>query len=171
MKIRALSANRPLGQWGVAQTPVGAAVLGFAQEGIFWLSFGAEQSAIDELHDFWGAELPRDDAEAQTIADKIFIKGGETSYDILAEGSPFQLNAWNALLAVPFGSRITYGQLATQAGCPGASRAIGTAIGKNNISYLVPCHRIVRSGGSPGNYRWGSHVKSALLDWEQRSNK
>lgn len=82
------------------------------------------------------------------------------------EGSEFQLSAWKALLKIPIGKLTTYGELANSIGKPKASRAIGTAIGKNPIAYLIPCHRVVQTSGKIGGYMWGSTRKRVLIGWE-----
>jgi AraC family transcriptional regulator of adaptative response/methylated-DNA-[protein]-cysteine methyltransferase len=148
----------------VVATPVGEAVLGFTAEGIVWLSFGPDTG---ELAEFWrGGRLVEERRAAQELADRLFVRGGAPEQTLLVEGTPFRLKAWRALLTASFGERITYAQLAERAGCPKGARSVGTAIGRNNISFLIPCHRIVRADGSVGGYRWGAKVKRALLEWE-----
>lgn len=82
------------------------------------------------------------------------------------QGTPFQLQVWEALLGIPEGNLTTYGELAMKLGNPGASRAIGSAVGANPIAYLIPCHRVIRSDGGFGGYRWGTERKRQLLGWE-----
>lgn len=84
-------------------------------------------------------------------------------------GTDFQKSVWLALLAIPFGGRTSYGRVAEQVGRPKASRAVGSAVGANPISLLIPCHRVLPSAGGPGNYRWGADRKRALLDAEAES--
>jgi AraC family transcriptional regulator, regulatory protein of adaptative response / methylated-DNA-[protein]-cysteine methyltransferase len=86
------------------------------------------------------------------------------------KGSPFQIKIWNLLLQIPFGSTRTYGDLALQIGQKNAARAVGTAIGKNPVAILIPCHRVVQNSGKLGGYRWGLERKKALLDWEFSKN-
>ncbi|MGB7875063.1 MAG: MGMT family protein, partial [Anaerolineales bacterium] len=73
---------------------------------------------------------------------------------------------WEALLQIPLGAVTSYQGLAEQAGRPGASRAVGTALGRNPIAVLIPCHRVIRKMGEFGNYRYGTIRKKALLGWE-----
>lgn len=82
------------------------------------------------------------------------------------KGSDFQLKVWQALLRIPMGSLQTYGDLAAQIRRPGASRALGTAIGCNPVAFLIPCHRVIQSTGAIGGYRWGPTRKTALIGWE-----
>ncbi len=81
-------------------------------------------------------------------------------------GTNFQLKVWNALLAIPIGNKTTYQSIAKQIGHAKAFRAVGTAIGKNPISLLVPCHRVIRSDGKLGGYRWGIPIKEKILNLE-----
>jgi AraC family transcriptional regulator of adaptative response/methylated-DNA-[protein]-cysteine methyltransferase len=81
-------------------------------------------------------------------------------------GTPFQLRVWRALLKVQPGTLVSYGKLAAASGNPNASRATGTAVGSNAISFLIPCHRVIRETGISGNYRWGAVRKRAILAWE-----
>jgi len=84
-------------------------------------------------------------------------------------GTDFQKSVWRKLLDIPFGARTSYGQIAAELGNPKASRAVGSAVGANPVSLLVPCHRVLPSSGKSGNYRWGADRKLALLDAEQAS--
>jgi AraC family transcriptional regulator, regulatory protein of adaptative response / methylated-DNA-[protein]-cysteine methyltransferase len=86
-------------------------------------------------------------------------------------GTEFQLRVWEALRKIPFGARRTYGEIAHSVGTPKASRAVGTACGKNRVALLVPCHRAVRSDGSEGGYRWGEWRKGKLLERERSSEE
>ncbi len=81
-------------------------------------------------------------------------------------GGPFQIKVWEALLRVPEGQVTTYSDIAASIGHPAAVRAVGTAVGRNPISWLIPCHRAIRREGGLGGYHWGLPVKRALLAWE-----
>ena len=83
-----------------------------------------------------------------------------------SRGTNFQLKVWQALLAVPAGKLVTYGDLASMIGAPNAQRAVGSAVGANPVSYLIPCHRVIRSLGVLGNYGGGKTRKQALIGWE-----
>lgn len=85
---------------------------------------------------------------------------------LVLQGSPFQIQVWQALLTVPSGHRRCYQDLACQLGKASACRAVASAVAKNKIAYLIPCHRIVRKQGGAGHYRWGKNRKNALLHWE-----
>ena len=81
-------------------------------------------------------------------------------------GAPFQLKVWEALLQIPSGHVTTYSEIAQSIGRPRAVRAVGTAVGRNPVSWLIPCHRALRKSGALGGYHWGLPVKRALLAWE-----
>ncbi|MBB4079433.1 AraC family transcriptional regulator of adaptative response/methylated-DNA-[protein]-cysteine methyltransferase [Lewinella aquimaris] len=81
-------------------------------------------------------------------------------------GTSFQLQVWKALLRIPTGQAVAYGDLARAIGKPAASRAVGTAIGSNPIAYLIPCHRVIRGDGQSGGYRWGPERKAIINGWE-----
>ncbi len=81
-------------------------------------------------------------------------------------GAPFQIKVWEALLQVPTGTVTTYSEIATAIGSPKAVRAVGTAVGRNPVSWLIPCHRALRKSGELGGYHWGLNRKRAMLAWE-----
>lgn len=93
-----------------------------------------------------------------------WLDSGQAPLDLL--GTPFQLKVWQALLTIPQGQTRSYQQIAQQINRPKAVRAVGTAIGKNPVSWIVPCHRVVRSNGQVGQYYWGSKLKQQLLQHE-----
>ncbi|WP_186648089.1 methylated-DNA--[protein]-cysteine S-methyltransferase [Fluviispira vulneris] len=82
-------------------------------------------------------------------------------------GTPFQIKVWQSLLSVPFGSHMTYSQLAMNANLPNSCRAVANAIGANPIAYFIPCHRILRKDGGLGGYRWGINRKKLMLSFEE----
>ena len=81
-------------------------------------------------------------------------------------GAPFQIKVWEALLNIPSGHVTTYSEIARAIGHPRAVRAVGTAVGRNPVSFLIPCHRALRKSGALGGYHWGLPVKRAILAWE-----
>jgi AraC family transcriptional regulator of adaptative response/methylated-DNA-[protein]-cysteine methyltransferase len=81
-------------------------------------------------------------------------------------GAPFQIKVWEALLSIPSGHVSTYSEIADAIGHPKAVRAVGTAVGRNPVSYLIPCHRALRKSGGLGGYHWGLPVKRAMLAYE-----
>ncbi|WP_318310117.1 methylated-DNA--[protein]-cysteine S-methyltransferase [Flagellimonas crocea] len=86
------------------------------------------------------------------------------------KGTPFQLKVWETLIKIPEGSLLSYGRVASMIGEPKASKAVGSAIGSNPIAFLIPCHRVIKSTGEFGEYKWGSPKKTALIGWEAAQN-
>lgn len=82
------------------------------------------------------------------------------------QGTPFQLKVWETLLKVPMGGLTTYGSIAGAIESPKAYRAVGTAVAQNPVAFLIPCHRVIQSGGAIGQYHWGSTRKAAMIGWE-----
>jgi AraC family transcriptional regulator of adaptative response/methylated-DNA-[protein]-cysteine methyltransferase len=138
--------------------------------GLFFLSNNRdEEKQIEGLRRQWPAAALRRDGDAgRKYADRIFSiePGGASPIPLLLNGTNFQINVWKALLKIPAGTLVTYQQLAAAAGTPGAVRAVGTAVGRNPISFLIPCHRVIRKSGAFGNYGGGVDRKKALLAWE-----
>jgi methylated-DNA-[protein]-cysteine S-methyltransferase len=100
-----------------------------------------------------------------------YFAGTRTAFDVKLrlEGTPFQVAVWSALRDIPYGETTSYGELARRVGRPGASRAVGAANGRNPISILVPCHRVIGADGSLTGYGWGNERKAWLLDHERQS--
>ena len=148
----------------------GSAVIGWTSRGICFLQFA--QDDIDDLVQRLRAQWPRarfvhDDAAARQTAGQVFgHHEAPGKLHVLLRGTNFQIKVWEALLEVPAGQVLSYGQLAARAGNPRAARAVGSAIGANQIGYLIPCHRIIRESGESGQYRWGPERKAAMLGWE-----
>ena len=92
--------------------------------------------------------------------------GGKGEAKLLLSGSPLQIKVWEALLNIPTGFVTTYSDIASQIGKPKAVRAVGTAVGRNPVSWLIPCHRALRKSGGLGGYHWGLPVKRTMLAWE-----
>jgi AraC family transcriptional regulator of adaptative response/methylated-DNA-[protein]-cysteine methyltransferase len=157
-------------RYGWAPCPFGMALMAFGERGLCELAFHdvIDEGAALRLRGEWPrARWQRDDAAAEKIAEQIFARPLERGrLHLLLRGTNFQLRVWKALLAVREGERVSYAQLAQLAGSPGASRAVGSAMARNRIAYLIPCHRVIRGDGSTGEYRWGVERKLALQAWE-----
>ena len=159
---------------GIADSPFGPCLLGEGPRGICHLSFiDADTDAIQwaALQQSWPqGRVLRDDRTAAILASRIFAPPGnskpQSPLRACVRGTAFQVQVWRALLQIPPGAVVSYGQLATALGKPTAARAVGTAIGRNALAYLVPCHRVIRETGVMGDYRWGRIRKRAILAWE-----
>jgi len=164
-------------KWGRHTTPFGSALLGLTGRGLCHLSFlpssqpDAVAEALAELRSHWPeariAEAPEETAD---LAEAIFSPVSEANQvrplSLLLKGTNFQIKVWSALLRLPPATLTTYGRLANLLGIPGAARAVGSALGRNPIGYLIPCHRVIRGMGLFGEYRWGSVRKKAMVAWE-----
>ena len=167
---------------GIADTPFGPALFGVTARGLCHLAFLEEEDeegigALAALRQAWPeAALVADAPEAATLARTIFpgsppagsesVQAPPQPLSLLLKGTNFQLRVWEALLRIPPGALTTYGRLAKALESPGAARAVGTAVGRNPIAYLIPCHRVIREEGTLGGYRWDPVRKEAILGWE-----
>jgi AraC family transcriptional regulator of adaptative response/methylated-DNA-[protein]-cysteine methyltransferase len=152
--------------WGWFDSPFGRIVAAGTDKGLCGMGFAAEmgEAALPDLLTRWpGAETREDPARLRDWVSQAF--GGQGAHLHLI-GAPFQIKVWEALLRVPSGHVTTYGDIATTIGAPKAVRAVGTAVGRNPISYLIPCHRALRRDGALGGYHWGLPVKRAILAYE-----
>lgn len=158
--------------YGYHPTPFGMCFIAVAERGICRLHFIDEDNKRDEFTVFakkWHlARLIHDPEYTQTIVHRIFSKGySETDpMKVIVKGTNFQLKVWEALLRVPYGSVATFNQLAHMIGEPASVRPVATAVGKNPIPFLIPCHRIIATNGSMGTYHWGRVRKKLILGSE-----
>lgn len=156
--------------YGVHSTPFGECLIGVTSRGICHLAFvdANLNDAILELKSNWPrAKFKRVKTETAKIVKTIFGNKRKGKLSLLLKGTPFQIKVWEALLRVPEGAVTSYSALAEVVDSPRAARAIGTAVGSNEVAYLIPCHRVIRETGVIGDYRWGTTRKRALLTWEQ----
>lgn len=159
---------------GIADTPFGACVVGSTPRGIGHLAFveGPTRAAAERaLRSDWPrARIAWDDAAIAKLVAPVFVHDAEarTSSPLRAyvRGSDFQVRVWRALLRIEPGTLVSYGALADALGHRSAARAVGSAVAKNSIAVLIPCHRVIRETGVLGEYRWGKERKRALLAWE-----
>ena len=159
--------------YAIHPTPFGDGLIAITRRGICRLQFldsETPEAAIAKLQKAWPQAQLRENRNAtlETV-ERIFSRDtdkGEKPLPLLLQGTNFQLKVWQALLEVPESCVVSYGYLARKIGCPGSSRAVGTALGNNPIGYLIPCHRVLRNDGAIGGYRWGSERKLAILGRE-----
>lgn len=157
-------------RYGFHPTPFGDCLIAVTPRGICHLAFVAPVSRDDALarlvHDWPLAQLVPDQDATRAAAAKAFPPPGSSALPSLAlhvKGTNFQLKVWNALLQIPPGEVTTYGAIARNLGDPNASRAVGSAVGANPVSYLIPCHRVIRASGELGGYAWGVNRKRVML--------
>lgn len=163
--------------YGIHSTPFGPALLANTRRGLCHLSFLPSDlepdaaRAIAGLEEEWpGANLVEDPAATAELARAVFYphdsEPPKAPLSLFLKGTNHQIKVWNALLRIPWGTVTTYGKLAKVLGAPGSARAVGSAVGKNPLAYLIPCHRVIRQTGAFGEYRWGAQRKKAILGWE-----
>ena len=156
-------------RWGWQDSPFGGALVMATDRGICGIGFAAETGAeavmADLLSRWPKADFVEDPMMLRPWALSAFGAGDEAA-PIHAIGAPFQIKVWEALLAIPSGHVTTYSDIAAAIGNPRAVRAVGSAVGRNPVSWLIPCHRALRKTGELGGYHWGLNVKRALLAWE-----
>ncbi|AHM62761.1 methylated-DNA--protein-cysteine methyltransferase [Flammeovirgaceae bacterium 311] len=153
-------AESPFGDILVASTPKGICYMAFAEN---------RQTALADLqHHFPNAQFRQMPDLAQQNALYIFSHDWSrlNQVKLHLKGTEFQLKVWEALLKIPMGQLSTYGGIADSISGRGASRAVGTAIGSNPVAFLIPCHRVILSGGALGGYMWGTTRKTAMIGWE-----
>jgi O-6-methylguanine DNA methyltransferase len=158
--------------YGRHGTPFGDCLIAATPRGICHLLFlgtDPQEPAEPLLRREWPrADMQPDPSTTQVLRDRIFTPRANNS-DPLAlcvKGTNFQIQVWQALLQIPPGKTTTYRGLATAIGRPTAARAVGNALGRNPVAYVIPCHRVIRESGELGGFRWGLERKAALLAWE-----
>lgn len=160
--------------WGAAPSPFGIAVMTTTPYGISGIGFADDESGIEaafeDLAGRWPkARFSRDDRQIAPLAARVFDPrkwDPERPVRVVLIGTDFEVKVWETLLKVPCGRATTYREVANRIGRPSASRAVGAAVGKNPISFVVPCHRVVGSNGDLTGYHWGLPRKRAILGWE-----
>jgi AraC family transcriptional regulator of adaptative response/methylated-DNA-[protein]-cysteine methyltransferase len=161
-------------KFGFHPSPFGECFIAVTPRGICQLAFVNPVSRHDALerlkHDWPRAELRADQSATREAVARAFPIGGSRKLPPLSlhiKGTNFQLKVWEALLQIPDGGVTTYGDIAGALHLPGASRAVGSAVGSNPVSWLIPCHRVIRSTGELGGYAWGIERKKVMLMKEQ----
>ncbi|MGA2475075.1 MAG: bifunctional helix-turn-helix domain-containing protein/methylated-DNA--[protein]-cysteine S-methyltransferase [Terriglobia bacterium] len=159
--------------YGYHPSPFGECLLAVTGRGICGLGFVGQGGRAQALEDFkrrWpAAEFQENPQKTRISIARIFSpkkRNGSNPVKLLLMGTNFQVKVWEALLRIPPGSMVCYEDLARQLGKPSAARAVGSAVGRNPISFLIPCHRAIHKMGITGDYHWGAARKKAMLAWE-----
>lgn len=154
--------------WGWFDSPFGELLAMGTDSGLCGLAFVADcgrEAAFSDLASRWRlAEFVERTEAIEGWVRSALKQEGETRLFLL--GTPFQIKVWEALLQIPSGHVSTYSGIARHIGHDSAVRATGTAVGRNPVSWLIPCHRIIQKSGRLGGYHWGLTVKRSLLAWE-----
>ncbi|GAA5069564.1 methylated-DNA--[protein]-cysteine S-methyltransferase [Lysobacter panacisoli] len=162
-------------RWSIADTALGRALVATTERGICMIELGEDDGALEaKLRDeFPNARLERVDAgrdeflapRLRAVADAL--AGRQAQVPVHLIGTAFQKKVWDALMKIPRGQTRSYAQIAQQIGHPRATRAVASACAGNHVAIVVPCHRVVRSDGSLGGYRWGLPLKQRVLERER----
>lgn len=156
-------------RYGFHPSPFGETLLAVTERGVCGLAFvtpPTRAKRLRELGERWPLSQLVEDADAtRDYAARIFA-AAPGPVRVIARGTNFEARVWQALLEVQPGTATTYGALAEAISAPQAARAVGQAVGRNPVGYLIPCHRVLRSTGAFGGYRWGTERKRAMLAFE-----
>jgi AraC family transcriptional regulator of adaptative response/methylated-DNA-[protein]-cysteine methyltransferase len=159
--------------YGFHPSPFGLALVMTTERGLAGLAFadpGEERAALADMRGRWPkAVYVEDAARTAPIAKRIFDSGEwrpDRPLRVVLIGTDFEVRVWETLLGIPLGRATTYSDIANKLGKPKASRAVGAAVGKNPISFVVPCHRVLGRSGDITGYHWGLTRKRAMLGWE-----
>lgn len=157
--------------YGFHPSPFGIALAMVTEHGLCGLSFsdeGGDQAALKDMTSRWpNAQYTEDSARTAPYVARVF--GNITDNQpirITMIGSDFEISVWESLLKIPMGKAVAYGDIASAIGKPKAARAVGAAVGRNPISFVVPCHRALGKSGALTGYHWGLTRKKAILGWE-----
>jgi len=160
-------------RFGFHPSPFGEAILVATERGLAGLGFvdgGDRLAALDDMRRRWrSADYVEDQAATAPLARRIFDAAGwrgDQPLRVVLIGTDFEVRVWQTLLRIPLGRATTYSDIASHIGRPTASRAVGAAVGKNPISFVVPCHRVLGRSGALTGYHWGLTRKQAILGWE-----
>jgi AraC family transcriptional regulator of adaptative response/methylated-DNA-[protein]-cysteine methyltransferase len=156
--------------YSFAESPFGEIIVASTAKGICHLAFvSKEADALADLTTRFPLAAYRQTVDRiQQNALYIFTQDWSRLHEIKLhlKGTPFQLKVWEALLNIPMGGLSSYSRLSALIGQPGASRAVGSAVGSNPVAFLIPCHRVIRASGETGDYHWGGTRKTAMIGWE-----
>ena len=159
--------------YGFHPSPFGTALVMATERGLAGLAFadpGEERSALADMRSRWPkATIVEDAARTAPIARRIFdikLWRADRPLRVVLIGTDFEVRVWETLLRIPMGRAITYSDIATKVRAPKAARAVGAAVGKNPVSFVVPCHRVLGKSGDITGYHWGLTRKRAMLGWE-----
>jgi AraC family transcriptional regulator, regulatory protein of adaptative response / methylated-DNA-[protein]-cysteine methyltransferase len=157
--------------YGFHPSPFGLALAMVTEHGLCGLAFadeGGEAAALADMMKRWpNAQFREDSAMTAPYAARVFADAVDGQpLRVTMIGSDFEIDVWETLLRIPRGRAVTYGDIAMKLGKPKAARAVGAAVGRNPISFVVPCHRVIGKSGDLTGYHWGLTRKRAILGWE-----
>lgn len=161
-------------EFGFSESPFGEIIVARTWDGICDLQF-LDFNRLETIHELaqrWGQYTPttQSDTMAQTV-ERVIFEDYDHPIKLDLHGTDFQLQVWHELQNIPFGTTATYQQIAERIGKPKAVRSVATAIAQNPVAMLVPCHRVIHSDGTIGEYHWGRELKRQLIEWEANKLK
>jgi AraC family transcriptional regulator of adaptative response/methylated-DNA-[protein]-cysteine methyltransferase len=160
-------------RFGFHPSPFGSALVMATERGLAGLAFadpGEEPAALADMKRRWPrATYVEDSARTAVVAKRIFDPSQwqqSQPLRVVLIGTDWEVRVWEALMQIPMGRLVTYSDIAGKVRSPAAARAVGAAVGKNPVSFVVPCHRVVGKSGELTGYHWGITRKRAMLGWE-----
>lgn len=157
--------------YSIHESPFGDMMVASTSRGICKISFLEDSQTPEDIlrEEFPNATIEHDEKAEHADALQLF---GSDVFDkpkisLHVKGTPFQINVWEALINIPVADLRSYSEVASEIGKPNASRAVGSAVAKNPVAFLIPCHRVIQATGHFGNYRWGRARKAAMIGWER----
>ena len=156
-------------EYGFSECPFGELIVARTWDGICDVQF-LDHNRMETIHELaarWGSYTPttQSNVMAETVS-RVIFQGYDHALTLDLRGTEFQLSVWQELLNIPFGETVTYLQVAERLGNAKAVRAVASAIAQNPVAMLIPCHRVIHSDGTTGQYHWGADLKKQLIRWE-----
>ncbi len=165
LKIVTASADGDM-QYGTVSCSLGKVTVAWADDGLRYIGF-VEDRAVERAGRFWSrANFTKNQSAAKNLVWQVMsVWNGDSAdkLELAVRGTDFQRAVWDALMYIPTGHAVSYGMVAGYIGRPAAVRAVGSAVGANPISLLIPCHRVIQNSGKVENYGWGDAMKQKLL--------
>ena len=159
--------------YGFTHSPFGKALVMGTIQGICGIAFadqlGDEETLRDMTQRWPRSTFTHNEELILKLSAPIFDFSGKTQLQVI--GSPFQIKVWEALFQIQAGQVVTYSEVATAINKPSSVRAVATAIGRNPISFLIPCHRVIQKSGGLGGYHWGLPIKKHILNFENEKSR
>lgn len=160
-------------EYGLHDSPFGKCLVCVSNQRICSIAFTCNDevnATLKEIQGFWPrSKFTKNNNITKPYVEKLFFSKHpkKNRFDVLLKGTDFQIKVWKALISIPFAKLSNYESLAKEIGDVRATRAVASAIARNWIAFLIPCHRVINKSGKIGKYRWGDKLKKAMHEWEQ----
>ena len=159
--------------YGFTNSPFGKALVMVTKQGICGIAFAdqlVDEETLRDMMQRWPrTTFTHNEEFILKLSSPIFDFSGKAQLQVI--GSPFQIKVWEALFQIQAGQVVTYSEVATAINKPSSVRAVATAIGRNPISFLIPCHRVIQKSGGLGGYHWGLPIKKHILNFENEKSR